>query len=638
MRRLSFLSASILAACFFLTAPVLSQSSYVRIRALSYLPGTCSPLNFELIRLTVGDSGLYACMAENVWMRIDNTGLLDVKAFGAKGDGLHDDTTHIQAAINQAKITGDEIFVPPGNYILSSTLDMSGPGQVRLRGSGPWNTVFRTSVTTTAGILIGGSATTRKSMISGICLSRGLPIPGAQVAGNYGIQVPDAGAGDGIAIRDCYVLGFANSAIRIAGPAGPVVIEDVQIDSCAGYGIEIRPGAGGLSPQDTTISRGSIQICWGGVDVGPGANSTSIYDIDIELAGVSRFPAVYLEAASFGTSLTNVTAQLSLIPVAPLLGVVVISGGANTIVGGVNNAVAIVDNLLFLGAGAYDNTIIGGLYQGAGGGGSGWFANFGGAIRTVFVNPELVVASYQAGRDAVNDVAANFVSAFGVRTIAAVGSTHDSNIFAPTHIVGVPALTTDAESWLGPSALTGIYFKAGRFGFGTATPGSFFDLYAATVGGDTVNFKNGNTADSMFVGVANNSNKQLAMISYGDTAAGNLFGVARAGANVILGYNNPTSLMIGTLGNQPVLFGRNNTEFFRIHDVGGGVLAMGIGTPAPAATSIVDMTAIGRGVLLPRMTTAERVAIVAPAEGLIVYDLTLHMLYCFDATIWRAAW
>jgi hypothetical protein len=39
-----------------------------------------------------------------------------------------------------------------------------------------------------------------------------------------------------------------------------------------------------------------------------------------------------------------------------------------------------------------------------------------------------------------------------------------------------------------------------------------------------------------------------------------------------------------------------------------------------------------------RMTTTQRLGIVSPLEGMLVYDLTLHKLYVYDGTTWQAAW
>jgi len=57
-----------------------------------------------------------------------------------------------------------------------------------------------------------------------------------------------------------------------------------------------------------------------------------------------------------------------------------------------------------------------------------------------------------------------------------------------------------------------------------------------------------------------------------------------------------------------------------------------------ATSSLVDIVSTTAGVLIPRMTTIQRTTIGTPAEGLMVYDLTLHKLYVYDGTLWQAAW
>lgn len=65
--------------------------------------------------------------------------------------------------------------------------------------------------------------------------------------------------------------------------------------------------------------------------------------------------------------------------------------------------------------------------------------------------------------------------------------------------------------------------------------------------------------------------------------------------------------------------------------------AIGIANGAPDTTAILDVVSTTRGFLPPRMTTTQRLAISTPAEGLAVYDLTLHALFVWNGSAWQAA-
>lgn len=58
---------------------------------------------------------------------------------------------------------------------------------------------------------------------------------------------------------------------------------------------------------------------------------------------------------------------------------------------------------------------------------------------------------------------------------------------------------------------------------------------------------------------------------------------------------------------------------------------VGIGTAAPAASAILDLTDTQRGLLIPRVTSAQRIAIAAPANGLMVYDITVNCVYYYSS-------
>jgi microcystin-dependent protein len=61
----------------------------------------------------------------------------------------------------------------------------------------------------------------------------------------------------------------------------------------------------------------------------------------------------------------------------------------------------------------------------------------------------------------------------------------------------------------------------------------------------------------------------------------------------------------------------------------------GIGTTAPNASAMLDVTSTTKGVLVPRMTTAQRIAIVAPANGLLVFDITENRHFAYNGTSWE---
>ena len=56
---------------------------------------------------------------------------------------------------------------------------------------------------------------------------------------------------------------------------------------------------------------------------------------------------------------------------------------------------------------------------------------------------------------------------------------------------------------------------------------------------------------------------------------------------------------------------------------------VGIGTTTPDASSLLELKSNNKGLLVPRLTTAQRLAISNPADALLVYDLTAG---CFFIT------
>jgi hypothetical protein len=61
---------------------------------------------------------------------------------------------------------------------------------------------------------------------------------------------------------------------------------------------------------------------------------------------------------------------------------------------------------------------------------------------------------------------------------------------------------------------------------------------------------------------------------------------------------------------------------------------VGIGTASPAASAALDITSTTKGLLIPRMTSAERTAIVSPAKGLMVFDNNSSTYWFYNGSAW----
>ena len=93
---------------------------------------------------------------------------------------------------------------------------------------------------------------------------------------------------------------------------------------------------------------------------------------------------------------------------------------------------------------------------------------------------------------------------------------------------------------------------------------------------------------------------------------------------------NPTTQFVGTTDAVGLAFRTGNVEAMRISQTSN----IGVGTTTPVASALLEMTATNRGILIPRLTTAQRTAIVTPATGLLVYDSSLNLFYYFNGVIW----
>jgi hypothetical protein len=149
---------------------------------------------------------------------------------------------------------------------------------------------------------------------------------------------------------------------------------------------------------------------------------------------------------------------------------------------------------------------------------------------------------------------------------------------------------------------------SGNLGIGTASPTSILDVY----GGD-IYIRLPGASSSTFRGIRFSS----------DTT-----GVGFVRSNASTGELRTEAGFSGFGGF--ATFYTDGSERMRI-DVPGNV---GIGTAAPNANALLDVTSTTKAFMPPRMTTTQKNAIASPTAGMMVYDSTLNKLSLYT-TAWE---
>lgn len=124
------------------------------------------------------------------------SGIINVKDYGAKGDGVTDDTTAIQTALDSGTLA---VFMPEGSYVTSATLNV--PANVTLfadtpthsNGASPTRILGGLSITPV--VSFNGGAGSRAGSVRGIEITRAA---GTVPAGSIGYQINSANNVSGV--------------------------------------------------------------------------------------------------------------------------------------------------------------------------------------------------------------------------------------------------------------------------------------------------------------------------------------------------------------------------------------------------------------------------------------------------------
>lgn len=63
---------------------------------------------------------------------------------------------------------------------------------------------------------------------------------------------------------------------------------------------------------------------------------------------------------------------------------------------------------------------------------------------------------------------------------------------------------------------------------------------------------------------------------------------------------------------------------------------VGINTTTPHSSAALHIESADKGILIPRLTTAQRTAIVSPAKGLLVFDNDTNSFWYYNGTVWQS--
>ncbi|MBL3669041.1 hypothetical protein JL475_24220 [Streptomyces sp. M2CJ-2] len=170
---------------------------------------------------------------------------LNIKDFGAQGDGVTDDTAAAQAAIGAASTAGGgTLYVPAGRYILNGSLTWASG--VSAIGAGARASILQ-------------STNPNLDCITGTDLSdvtlQGLQLSGPGRGFGSGVRFTrfSAPATAGITLRDLLIQSFGGDGVFCHQLAGSV-LHRVRVRTCSGTGFHLQ------APTDTVLGGASTSL------------------------------------------------------------------------------------------------------------------------------------------------------------------------------------------------------------------------------------------------------------------------------------------------------------------------------------------------------------------------------------------